>query len=1373
MSTRLSYGVATGRPIPRGAVAALLAALAAPLAPASAQRASSAPQRAVAIETNDGGAPYAPPRRGFSLFGNSDFAASGMRVSGNMSYGVSNIGPCSEGAVVFNENGCGAYNSNSSTFEIVLGAGVPPHDFRKIRSVYQGVNGHLGPQGYTQLSSHLRVGAGSQDWGPADRTLGTLFSGVTSTNDGSCRDNSGRANNFMLTGVSLLAASDCPPTWAGGGFQGARTVSDQAFVNLAAQQGNAFTFDFWRVAEEDLGSGFSGNFQTYGKISDHYAEHIGRYGSVTPLGTGRPSVNGFPLGLDIDFQAFTFNRPNIADVVFYQMQVINRSEDVYGTGIDYDSLYMGIMPGWLLNADQNPAIYADPSRNLLLAYRNGQNIGCNGAITGIPAVIACQNQGFRNDHGMGIIMLKSPIGDTRNKLMTRPGMFNNPTSPYADDTITFNHHHGCGFGANCFSSTIAENDRRGFGMISSTEANVLDGRDPGSITANQQWVTFRPKAHPAQPNARFNRYVPGSALWEYENKPFREEKRGQADTIFFDACEGEGLITINGVQRPSCAVPFSDTLPGKQNNAGPGNIGGVMTAGPFPLGAGDTTSFVIAFLAARDSSSFEALVSAATDAYLSFYLGPDAPPYPVVTSVVTASAEEVDPTGGDPAVTLTFSDAPESATDPFLERFAQDLRTSADPFFVRLRTFNPELADTVAARAPNNFSQLWIFKSCDGGATYTNDADCAGDPTNSPTGTLGLGWQPYAILTADENGDIDNTFTDAEVVAGRTYLYSLVPRSRGLRVDILAPDPADVSAGCQADLTACRTVPRQLVIADTSTATIQSSGPSTARVYVPVSLTAGATPGRFVATNREGNATVPLNVVVGSAARTGDYRMLFGNRFVIEQKDSAGTVTATVRVQDVIDSATVTGAESLTSHVEKEDVLSGPGRLDIAGVEYTPVTSSYVTASGSTVTIEVDTIAGFGFALAQGARPYFLSFSLDNSATSPTTPPSFLNRADFPGFLINAQQNTSNSIQAENIIRPNGDTLPALIRNSNSVQLQEATSTRRQGRGMYTFDFSDDAFGPGVPFNNLGTAEAVTPQVAASLAARAAPTTGDTTAAVLALLQAVDPTFTNLRPAKFPFTVINAAGDTAILAFPRRTNNTLVLGNGSDTLRVAVDSLTWLPGDRFFILEEVERDSVIAGKVVTGPDGRRITKRELVVAFAPVFLGCNTPRVACNPVPVTNAGGTGYQPFANDWRLVIDYPFPYTVASEVALRIEGVNTAAAFERRDLNKIRVVPNPFVVQSQYNQLDAARTGTPRLVFAGVPATGTLRIYTVSGQFLQQLTWQPGDLLPASGDLPWDLRTREGTLISSGLYIYVITANDASGKQQQARGKFVVIR
>ena len=52
---------------------------------------------------------------------------------------------------------------------------------------------------------------------------------------------------------------------------------------------------------------------------------------------------------------------------------------------------------------------------------------------------------------------------------------------------------------------------------------------------------------------------------------------------------------------------------------------------------------------------------------------------------------------GDPFVHLVYSDQPETYTDPFFARYAQDLRTSADPFFTRLRTFNPNLADSVEA----------------------------------------------------------------------------------------------------------------------------------------------------------------------------------------------------------------------------------------------------------------------------------------------------------------------------------------------------------------------------------------------------------------------------------------------------------------------------------------------------------------------------------------------------------------------------------------------------------------------------------------------------------------------------------------------------
>ena len=77
----------------------------------------------------------------------------------------------------------------------------------------------------------------------------------------------------------------------------------------------------------------------------------------------------------------------------------------------------------------------------------------------------------------------------------------------------------------------------------------------------------------------------------------------------------------------------------------------------------------------------------------------------------------------------------------------------------------------------------------------------------------------------------------------------------------------------------------------------------------------------------------------------------------------------------------------------------------------------------------------------------------------------------------------------------------------------------------------------------------------------------------------------------------------------------------------------------------------------------------------------------------------------------------------------------------------------------------------MFTGVPSEGTLRVYSVSGQFLQQLTWSASDL-NGTGDLPYNLRTREGTELAAGLYIYVITPRGASNKDL-ARGKFVLLR
>ncbi|KPK56120.1 MAG: hypothetical protein AMS21_12940, partial [Gemmatimonas sp. SG8_38_2] len=69
--------------------------------------------------------------------------------------------------------------------------------------------------------------------------------------------------------------------------------------------------------------------------------------------------------------------------------------------------------------------------------------------------------------------------------------------------------------------------------------------------------------------------------------------------------------------------------------------------------------------------------------------------------------------------------------------------------------------------------------------------------------------------------------------------------------------------------------------------------------------------------------------------------------------------------------------------------------------------------------------------------------------------------------------------------------------------------------------------------------------------------------------------------------------------------------------------------------------------------------------------------------------------------------------------------------------------------------------------------LRIFTVSGQFVQELNWGPSDLA-GNGDLFWNMRTREGWYAASGLYVFTVVAtNPADGQELKKIGKFVIIR
>lgn len=1346
----------------RGLLAgALLLAL--PFAPAAAQQ-RVLNEGAVKQDPVSGKTLDLKKQRTFRLFGLGDVAIQGSHGTQDIGMAITNFGLCgADGNEItypcpFARRRDGLLFA--SAFAMEFTAGVPRSEFRKIRTLWPGVQDAVNSNGFTGHYALAGSGVnGTYDFGPADRSTGRLFSGVgTTVGDNSCRDKSAQLeawyDNFAGS-LSLLAGSDCPETWPETGFGGARVISDSAYIRAFNADRANFQFDFFRIpASETANSRTLGSFSTYYETTDFFAENARDWGTVTRLGTGKPILRGFPMGLTLRVDAFVSNLPTLANAIFYQVQVINNSADVYGEpGVDYDSLYFGIIYAGSNGSGRNGNQYYAPEVGSLLETGPGVNANCNGArirggIFGNCPTTA--NRGFFWG-GRAIMVLKSPIGDLRNKLFSRQGSpFYDPSHPHAGDTITFNHGHRCGYIV-CQSVVNDYSERSQFGYIASREEDVLDGRVASDFSDTERWRVFsNATAGNSTPAglAEFNRYVP-PGNWDYN-------KDGIKDTLKFDTCH------LNG-----CVPRWSDTLPGGQvNQMGGSGTGQTIVAGPFKLGSRDTTAWVFAVLAARDSLPFESIVRNTIEYYQSFYASASPPPPVSITAAEVPSAQERFRAGQAPFVRLALGNEAETYVDAYLENIAAKVEN--DPSFSALRRLNPSLADSIRARAASNVFEIQVYRSCDNGRTWDADGDCIGDPAIGPDGQpIGTGWQPDQILRAAAGtNDFPATYTDPNVTAGRTYLYSTVTRSRG--ASFIVRDSVNGQE-----------VVRNYVIADTLIGTLSTSGPNTRRVYVPVSDAAGLTPATVTVTpvTGAGVATAPVTVRLTTRPTAGTYRLDFGNRFTIVQKRSASTggVTTTVTVAD-----TAASCRRGTEPTAASCVLTSNAYTVGQVVPVSAASPSVTTTAGAgDTTVTTTIISEFGFVAVRDNQPVFVSTTLTPDAT---TPAQLLGSPLDPGFTIRIDNSSTAAagVGFENAIEADGDTINGTIFNQAVVQYQEGRSTRAAtSTGVYEFRWRDDAFGPDVPFAlNPANPLQVQAAVGASLNARVTADTSRTSDAVKAIIASYlgQPSVATeqFERVRFPFTAVNATtGRELFFAVRPRGPRTVLLGNLEDTLRVAVPDETWVPGDLVFALEVISRDSTNGGAVVIDSTTLRpISVTDTVVAFGPLSLGCNVPRVECNPIQLGTAGSTGYRPYRNGEKLVVGFNRPFTASSAVDVIVTGATPTGQITAAEKRGVRVVPNPYVVQSQYDVIDQNRVGESRVLFTGLPPRGSLRIYSVSGQFLQQLRWTETDL-NGTGDLPYNLRTREGTELATGVYIYVIEGNTGVGGNTTIRGRFVVIR
>jgi hypothetical protein len=114
---------------------------------------------------------------------------------------------------------------------------------------------------------------------------------------------------------------------------------------------------------------------------------------------------------------------------------------------------------------------------------------------------------------------------------------------------------------------------------------------------------------------------------------------------------------------------------------------------------------------------------------------------------------------------------------------------------------------------------------------------------------------------------------------------------------------------------------------------------------------------------------------------------------------------------------------------------------------------------------------------------------------------------------------------------------------------------------------------------------------------------------------------------------------------------------------------------------------------------------------------------------------------------------PYRTGETVRFQTTSPGLDQAKAVTDLNRILVVPNPYVGAASWEPQPLSVGRGDRLIyFIHLPHQCTIRIYTISGRLVQTLQHQEGI---DDGQEPWNLVSRDGMNIAFGVYVYHVDA------------------
>jgi len=120
---------------------------------------------------------------------------------------------------------------------------------------------------------------------------------------------------------------------------------------------------------------------------------------------------------------------------------------------------------------------------------------------------------------------------------------------------------------------------------------------------------------------------------------------------------------------------------------------------------------------------------------------------------------------------------------------------------------------------------------------------------------------------------------------------------------------------------------------------------------------------------------------------------------------------------------------------------------------------------------------------------------------------------------------------------------------------------------------------------------------------------------------------------------------------------------------------------------------------------------------------------------------------------------PALVTAEDQYDFSSNKTVSANARASLDKIHVVPNPYLGNARWETSEGDR----KIQFVNLPGECTIRVYTLAGELIRTLKHYDG-----TGSEDWDLLSEAGRSIAAGVYFFNVESEFGD-----VNGKFAVIK